>query len=452
MPRFTLLSDWLAWLETLHPKSIDLGLSRVYRVAQQLKLLNPPSSVSHAYSGSLTSGAYTFIVAGTNGKGSCVATIESLLLAQGKEVGSYTSPHLHHYCERIKIGGEPVAESLVCEAFAAIDQARGDISLTYFEFGTLAALWIFAQRNIPYIALEVGLGGRLDAVNIVDADIAVVTSIAVDHEEWLGSDREQIAREKLGVTRANSPVVIAEQHLTDSLYEFIAQHRQSSDLSVINESFSATTDGQNLWRWQHRETSYSLPLPSLPLSSVAAAMEALVLSDLLPDIAQCRQVLSVLSLAGRYQQQCIDNRTVIFDVAHNPAASLVLAHRLSQKASNDKENIVSKTFAVFSVMEDKDIVGIVNPLHRVINHWYLGGLSNNLRSAPASLVIDVLKEQTKNYYGVETIEQAFDQALSESAEHDRIVVFGSFFTVAAIQEHIRHRNVYTVDSNQSRSN
>lgn len=446
MPRFTTLSDWLAWLETLHPKSIDLGLSRVYRVAQKLKLLKPPSSVSHAYSGSLMGDAYTFIVAGTNGKGSCVATIESMLLAQGKEVGSYTSPHLHHYCERIKIGGEPVAESLVCEAFAAIDQARGDISLTYFEFGTLAALWIFSQRNIPYVALEVGLGGRLDAVNIVDADIAVVTSIAVDHEEWLGSDREQIAREKLGVTRTNSSVVIAEEHLTDSLYEFITQHRQYSDVSVINEQFSVKLEGQSLWQWQHRETCHSLPLPSLPLTSVAAAMEALVLGGLLPDIAQCHQVLSTLSLVGRYQQQCIGNRTVIFDVAHNPAASSVLAHHLCQKTSNDSvspvPNVprVSKTLAVFSVMEDKDIVGIVSSLNVAIDHWYVGDLSHNLRSAPTSLVSDVLKQQAQPYSDVKTIEQAFDRALTESTEHDRIVVFGSFFTVAAIQEYIRHDN------------
>jgi len=230
MPRFSLLSDWLAWLETLHPQAIDLGLSRIHQVANKLNLLRAPSFISHEHSAALAVEAgRVFTVAGTNGKGSCVATIEQTLIAQHYKVGSYTSPHLHHYCERIRIDGKPADDSLVCDAFAAIDEARGNISLTYFEFGTLAALWIFVQQQIPYVVLEVGLGGRLDAVNIVDADIAIVTSIAVDHEEWLGSDREVIAVEKLGVTRKDRPTVIAEQDLTKSLLDFI-QTQQAEDL------------------------------------------------------------------------------------------------------------------------------------------------------------------------------------------------------------------------------
>lgn len=439
MPRFSKLSDWLAWLETLHPTSIDLGLSRIYRVARQLSLLNSPSSISHASSGALASGAYVFTVAGTNGKGSCVTTIEHMLRAQNKNVGSYTSPHLHHYCERIKINGRSVDEAMVCDAFAAIDSARGDTSLTYFEFGTLAALWIFSQQNIPYVVLEVGLGGRLDAVNIVDANVAVVTSIAVDHEEWLGSDREKIAREKLGVTRPKMPVVIAETNLTNSLLEFIQFHRQEATVAVINDTFSATLTDHQHWYWHHNATSSLLPLPALPIHSVVAGLEALSLSDLLPKQDDISSILSSISLEGRYQQQYVAGREVIFDVAHNPAAATMLANRLRLSAEkSDGAHQVSKTFAVFSVMEDKDIAGIVSPLNEVIDHWFIGGLLNNSRAASISVTGKVLEQAGHTYTAVAKIEQAFDQALSQSSEHDKIVVFGSFFTVADVQTHIGH--------------
>jgi dihydrofolate synthase/folylpolyglutamate synthase len=443
LPRFTQLSDWLAWLETLHPKAIDLGLSRVYQVANKLSLLQASSNSSHEYSGALAiNETHTFIVAGTNGKGSCVATIEQVLSAQGLRVGSYTSPHLHHYCERIRIDGEPVEETLVCDAFTAIDHARGDISLTYFEFATLAALWIFVQVQIPYVVLEVGLGGRLDAVNIVDADIAIVTSIAVDHEEWLGNDREVIAVEKLGVTRRNNPVVIAETALTQSLIDFIEKQKtQDNKVSVINQNFAVIPSFNNeLWQWQANGDHYMLPLPSLPLESVAAALEALRISGLLPDMALLKTAVAQLHLAGRYQLSEFANRKIIFDVAHNSAASLMLSHRLQNHPKNKKVGKAAskegRVLAVFAVMDDKDISAIIDPLKSDIDHWFVGQLQGNDRSASTYKVRALLLNTNQCHSSFDTIEQAFDNALSQSTEHDRIVVFGSFFTVAAVQTHI----------------
>lgn len=464
MPRFSLLSDWLAWLETLHPQAIDLGLSRIHQVANKLNLLCAPSPISHEYSAALAvESGRVFTVAGTNGKGSCVATIEQTLIAQHYKVGSYTSPHLHHYCERIRIDGKPVDDSLVCDAFAAIDEARGNISLTYFEFGTLAALWIFVQQQIPYIVLEVGLGGRLDAVNIVDADIAIVTSIAVDHEEWLGSDREVIAVEKLGVTRKDRPTVIAEQDLTKSLLDFI-QTQQAEDLvgdreedrvessvddgivAVINQHFTASLLGDKQWRWQRDRLAdndaeaITLPLPTLPLDSVVAGLQALHMSQLLPEsLESCslllNTILSKLHLNGRYQTCKYQNREIVFDVAHNPAAAQVLRNRLQLDKSSAHPN--ATILAVFAVMDDKDILAIIDVLSDQIDQWFVGELVTNQRAASLSTLNNALRKANQPCRTFYTVEQAFDKAVSESSEHDRIVVFGSFFTVAAIQGHSR---------------
>ncbi len=429
MPRFSQLSDWLAWLETLHPTAIDLGLSRVYRVATQLHILQPSSTYSHAYSGAISIiDSTVFMVAGTNGKGSCISTMEQCLLAQDCNVGSYTSPHLHHYVERIRINGEPVAEQWICDAFAAIDHARGDISLTYFEFGTLAALWIFCQQQVPYVLLEVGLGGRLDAVNIVDANIAVVTSIDVDHEEWLGNDRDTIALEKLGITRANIPVVIAEENLTQSLIDFSATHASTY---TIQKDFVAAPCANTHWDWRPSgaSTAISLPMPALPLTSVAAGLQALHSVHLMPTIEVLCDVLPHLQLAGRFQLASIQSRSIIFDVAHNPAAARVLADKLLAS-----ETIEEKTIAVFSVMSDKAIDDIVSALGGTIDIWYHGPIKDNARSATGASMSQALQNQGQTECSFDDIVAAYRAALADSGERDRIVVFGSFFTVECIQQ------------------
>jgi len=438
MPRFSLLSDWLVWLESLHPKAIDLGLSRVYRVAARLGILLPFQACSHDYSGPVAiPGCQVVTVAGTNGKGSCVKTLEECLLSRGHSVGTYTSPHLHHYCERIHINGSPVAESLVCEAFSAIDDARGDISLTYFEFGTLAALWLFTQDKLPFILLEVGLGGRLDAVNIVDADIAVVTSIAVDHEDWLGSDRDVIAVEKLGITRKNCPVVIAEDDMTRSMQAFMDEH--SCVYSIGHEFYASRSESvdntRSQLKWmsfcdQRPVSSLTLPLPELPLPSVAAALQVLDLLNCLPSEHELVPIFESLTLVGRYQQCFIAGNHIIFDVAHNAAAARGLADRLTLDTQHE-----GRVLAVFAMMADKDLPAIIGELKDIVDVWYVGELEVS-RAAPSSDVAAALIKQEQSLESADCLVDAFDIAAIHAAEHDRIVVFGSFFTVAAIQNYL----------------
>lgn len=483
MARFTTLNEWLSWLEKLHPKAIDLGLQRVYTVACTLDLLKSPSLISHEFSGAFnfkdtTTNPTVITVAGTNGKGSCVSVIEQSITKSitnstiksltkystqkavdinvaNNVIGSYTSPHLHHFCERIRIDNKCVNEALVCDAFAAIDKARRDVSLTYFEFGTLAALWIFAQKNIPIIVLEVGLGGRLDAVNIVDADIAVVTSIDVDHEEWLGSDRNIISQEKLGVARVGGPLIIAETNLTPAL-ELAAKDDNSllieRDFFINQKAVNKKVEKHNVeknlednlkdsdsiqvgqWQFKYRDLSKDLPLPSLPLPSVAAALVVLDLLKIMPIKENLIALMKNIGLPGRFQKTIVDNKCVIYDVAHNPAAAIQLARRLAQEPTGNN----GKTLAVMAVMSDKDHGAMLAPLYSVIDHWYLGDLSNIPRAARARDLASLFNRNQCSYDIEATIENAFHKASSVACEHDRIVVFGSFYTVAAIQSLVNH--------------
>ncbi|MEO0442952.1 MAG: bifunctional tetrahydrofolate synthase/dihydrofolate synthase [Pseudomonadota bacterium] len=467
MVRFQELSDWLQWQQQLHPKSIDLGLQRVSRVAKNLGLLKPATSISQAFSGPLNADATVITVAGTNGKGSCLKTIEQCLITQQLTVGVYTSPHLHHYCERICINGAPVSEPAACKAFAEIDKARGDISLSYFEFGTLAALWLFVQHRVDFILLEVGLGGRLDAVNIVDADIMAVTSIGIDHQAWLGSDRNLISREKLGIARSSRPLFIAETQLTPAL-------KRASNLypvKQINRDFYFSKITQDSWQYSEINYKLTLPVPNLPPTSVAAGLAILSHLDLLPEDDTLSAVVSALALPGRFQQVSVEQKTVIFDVAHNVAAAQLLAERLSADGfrssadvsclsadgsclsadgsflsadgsflSADGSNGVVR--AVVAMLDDKEHTKIIDTLSHCIQIWYLGDLSNVPRALPAKQLMEFFYQadlaDKPAVYIENTVENAFNAALSESNEHDRIVVFGSFFTVAAIQSHLEN--------------
>lgn len=445
MSRFTNLSDWLVWLEKSHPKSIDLGLERVFSVAKNLNLLDPPSEVSHDFSGALQglseSGSTVITIAGTNGKGSCVSTIEQALLYKRNKpsvsnsspvVGSYTSPHFHNYCERIKVDGIPVSETLVCEAFAEIDKARASISLSYFEFGTLAALWIFIKLRVPVVLLEVGLGGRLDAVNIVDPDIAVVTSIDLDHQDWLGDNRDTISREKLGISRQNRPLIIAETQLTPHLLD--ASNRDQALL--IGRDFHILEIDKNLWQFKMGDIDVTLPIPSLPFASVAAAMVVIELmgrsSTLLDDYSE---LMKTLQLQGRYEKANIGDVEIIYDVAHNPAASMALAKRLASSSVAP-----NKTVAIFAAMQDKDCMAVVGHLLNEIDTWYLGDLKANARALKAKELSEQIASasfvRAPSVFCSKSIEEAFDFAVSQCSRGDRVVVFGSFFTVAAIQTHL----------------
>lgn len=412
--RFQTLSDWLCWQEQLHPKSIDLGLTRVLEVWRRLQAEDFSCPV--------------ISVGGTNGKGSCVAMLQSIYHTAGYAVGSYTSPHLWRYNERININGEPVSDVEICAAFARVDEARQDITLTYFEFGTLAALDIFKQYALDVVILEVGLGGRLDAVNIIDADVALITSIDLDHQQWLGNDRESIAREKAGILRTNNVGITLDPMLPTSLIDYA--HSLGNHLYRIGHEFNYHQDAGG-WSWQYGDVlRVGLPTPALTgeqqfRNAAGVLMACELLQSRLPvSLAQIRQGLLNVRLPGRFQL-IPGTITQIFDVAHNPAAAQQLAITLKCVRQG------SATHAVFSALADKDIAGIVAPLCDLIAHWYLAPLK--VQRAANLQELETIVRRVCPLAQVSTFEElplAFDAANQQAVVGDSVLVFGSFYTVA----------------------
>ena len=417
--RFKTLHEWLAWQETLHPQDIELGLDRVATVFQQLHSDHPPFPV--------------ITVAGTNGKGSSVAMLEAILLAAGYRVGTYTSPHLLTYNERVRLAGEPVSDVMLMESFARIDEARQDTSLTYFEFGTLAALDIFYRQQPEVVVLEVGLGGRLDAVNIIDPDVALITSISVDHAEWLGDDRETIAIEKAGIMRAGRPVVFSGRDMPASLAECASSLEAA--LAVLGRDFDYQTR-QSDWLWQGvNQPAITLPMPALAgqhqLDNAAGVLMALTcLARQLPvSESAIRQGLQDVSLPGRYQVIHTDI-TWVLDVAHNPDGVGRLAELL---AANP---VAGRTLAVIGMMQDKDIEAVVKQLRSEVNAWYTATLSSP-RSADANSLAEIIRGQAPEAEVVacSDVGAACEMAKAAARGDDRILVCGSFYTVAAALGH-----------------
>jgi len=417
---------WLGWLEQSHPKEIDLGLDRIRLVAERLDLLKPRSKV--------------VTVAGTNGKGSCVTATASLLHAAKFSVGTYTSPHLLHYAERIQINGKSVADELICDAFEKIANACGlnesstEISLTYFEYGTLAALVIFKQQNVEFIVLEVGLGGRLDAVNIIDANVAVITSIAIDHQEWLGDNREVIGREKAGILREQQLFVCADENPPQTILGLAKELNTKSYL--IGRDFSFYQH-DNRWTWQgkdHRSNVLSLPemrAPHLPLPSMAAALQVIQLLNVELSFHHIETALLNINLAGRFQKVIYKGREFILDVAHNPAATEYFSKRLIADPAQ------GETFAIVAMMSDKDRVASLANLTSKVDHWFLLDLKKIPRAATvAALTQDLLSlgAQVSQSGDINTL---IEVALAKAQPQDRILVFGSFFTVAAALSYLQ---------------
>ncbi|MBQ0795978.1 bifunctional tetrahydrofolate synthase/dihydrofolate synthase [Zhongshania sp.] len=413
--RYTQVGDWLRWMETQHPRDIDLGLERIARVAQQLNItLNMP----------------VITVAGTNGKGSCVALLSSILGQQGYRVGAYTSPHIIHYQERIVVAGNNVDDETLCSAFAAIDEARGEISLTYFEFGTLAALLIFEQQAVDVAVLEVGLGGRLDAVNIVDADVAIVSSIAIDHEAWLGSDREMIGREKAGVFRSDRPAIIGDPQPPRALLDYGLQ--LGATLVCRDDDFSFTEQTGSTWSWQglakngERCEYKDLPCCPLLIDNAATVLQALQYIDLPLSEEAIRQGLSTVNISGRCEHFNYRGIDVVLDVAHNPASVQILCDHLVANPIN------GRTECLFAVMADKAIDQIIAIVKPCFAHWTLVPLLGNDRAATAEEVKVALQAQGVAQVSVgDTFGESLDSTLSSLSAGDRLVIFGSFFTVAA---------------------
>lgn len=421
-PLPTTLPDWLALLEARHPVAIELGLERVAAVAARLGLTRPAPRV--------------VTVAGTNGKGSCIAFLESLLAAAGLRTGSYTSPHLLAYNERVRIDGTPVTNAALCAAFARIEAARGEIRLTYFETGTLAALMILAEARVDVALLEVGMGGRLDAVNIVVPDVAVITSIALDHQEWLGADRDAIGVEKAGIARAGVPLVCGDPEPPAAMLGRLAQIG-APVIALGSPGFCATRCDAGLdltCTYPSGKTLHygGLPLPRLPLASAACAVQALICLGMTPQPAAVR-ALADTRLAGRFQEFARDGRRVVLDVAHNPAAAALLAARLRDAQSPGHE-----VHAVVGVLADKDIAGIFAPLLPAIAHWYCCALPGVARgtevSRLAGLLYNAAADQGLNpeCTSHSRPETAFTAALAASRPGDLILVFGSFHTVAPV--------------------
>jgi dihydrofolate synthase / folylpolyglutamate synthase len=417
------LNDWLAHLESLHPKAIDMGLERVASVAQRLGL--------HFDCPVIT-------VGGTNGKGSTCAMLESMLLQGGYRVGLYTSPHLLHFNERARINGELATDVMLCKSFEQVEAVRGDVSLTYFEFTTLAILKLFADAGLDAVILEVGLGGRLDAVNIIDADVAIVTSVDLDHMDYLGDTREKIGFEKAGIFRSGRTAICGDPQPPASLVGHA--NAIGADLWLFGRDFNYSGDRQQ-WNYGGRSLRRNaLAYPSLrganQLLNASAALAALeALRDRLPLGAQeVRSGLVMVELPARFQ--VLPGRpAVILDVAHNPHAAATLAQNL------DNMGFHPYTFAVFGAMADKDIPGILAQLGDRIDHWCLTdlplpraasaeSLAEQLRAAGFREGKETGAERSLRCFS--TPEQAFADAKDRAGENDRIAVFGSFLTVAGV--------------------
>jgi dihydrofolate synthase/folylpolyglutamate synthase len=409
------LATWLAYLETLHPKAISLGLERVRAVYARLAVV-PTCPV--------------ITVTGTNGKGSTCALLERMLSAGGYKVGLYASPHLLRYNERVRIAGAEATDAELCSAFAAVEAVRQDTPLTYFEFGTLAALWLFARAQTDALVLEVGLGGRLDAVNVIDADVAVVTTIAIDHTDYLGFTRDDIAREKAGIFRPGRVAVCADPDPTAALVD----HARAigAVLLRIGIDFGFAAEDRQ-WRYfGPGGARHGLPYPALrgayQLANAAAALTALdALRQRLPvGMGAVRDALVSVELPGRFQ--VLPGRPVtVLDVAHNAQAAVVLADTVAAMGFHPR------TLAVFGIMADKDIDAVIAAMKPRVDRWLVSTLPPP-RGATAMVLRRHLEEVGVEPDAIASFDEpgaAYRRAREMASEADRIIVFGSFLTVAA---------------------
>jgi dihydrofolate synthase/folylpolyglutamate synthase len=411
------LQEWLDWCEQLHPVAIDMGLDRVKTVADRMDLRFDCPVIT---------------VAGTNGKGSTCAMLEAVLLQAGYRTGVYTSPHLVHFEERCRLHGESASAEVFAEAFAAVEAVRGDVSLTYFEFSTLAILHLMAQSNLDVAILEVGLGGRLDAVNIIDADCAVITSIDLDHMAILGKDRESIGFEKAGIMRAGRPVIVSDPVPPQSVIDHAAA--VGAELWLFGRDFNFSGDKQQ-WAWAGRDRRYSgMAYPALRganqlinASGVLAALDAL--RQRIPVTAQAvRNGLAMVELPGRFQ--IVPGQPVlVLDVAHNPHSVAALAANL------DAMGFYPTTHAVLGAMADKDLLPMLQKVNPMVDKWYFTDLPLP-RAAKAAELQQAWQAQNTRTDTASSVHadpmQALQAAIEAADPADRIVVFGSFYTVGGV--------------------
>jgi len=401
------LPEWLGYIERQHPKSIALGLDRVSQVYTRMGMrIDCP----------------VITVGGTNGKGSTCAMLESILRAAGYRTGLYTSPHLLRYNERVRVAGVEATDEALAESFSAVEQARLEVSLTYFEFGTLAALWLFSRERIEAAILEVGLGGRLDAVNIIDPDCAVLTSVGIDHVEYLGATREAIGREKAGIFRPGRPAVIADPDPPRSVLG------AAGDKLLLGKDFGYQVQAGQWTYWGPGARRGGLAYPALrgriQLANAAAAICALGTLELPVAMQDVRRGLAEVEIPGRFQ--VLPGRPqVILDVAHNAQAAKVLAQNLSDAG------FAPETIAVCGMLRDKDIGAVLRELAPRVTRWHLASLGGP-RGANAFYLAKELPADAGHVSVFDSPAQAFEAAKALAGEGDKIVVFGSFLTVAEV--------------------
>ncbi len=412
------LANWLEHIERQHPSAIAMGLDRVRAVLSRM---------------GTTLQCPVVTVAGTNGKGSTCAFLEAMLRAAGQKTALYTSPHLERYNERVRIAGAEASDSALCESFEAVEAARGDTPLTYFEYGTLAALWLFAQEKVEAAVLEVGLGGRLDAVNAVDPDCAVLTSVGIDHIEYLGGSRESIGAEKAGIFRAGRPAVIAEPDVPRTVLE------APGEKLLLGRDFGYAAEGAQWSYWGPGGKRGGLAWPvlrgAIQLRNAAAAICALetLHGRLALAMQDVRRGLAEASLGGRFQ--VLPGRPqVILDVAHNPQAAKTLASNLADSG------FAPETFAVCGMLRDKDIPGVLRELAPRITRWHFATLASPRGALAAELAEHLASVAPRAACAThETPGRAFEAAAAAAAQNDKIVVFGSFLTVSDVMAWLKQR-------------
>lgn len=404
------LCDWLKWIQSAHGQDMDLSLERVSLVAERLGLL--------------TGLEFIITVGGTNGKGSCVRALESIYKASGYQVGTFTSPILFRHNEYVRIRGKDVSDELFCNAYEKVEQARENIQLTAFEFTALAALILLKEANLDLWILEVGLGGRFDAVNVLNADLAIVASISIDHVEWLGDTREKIGYEKAGIFRSNKPVVCGDFNPPQSLVNYA--NELGAVLYCQNKEFGYSKNNKG-WTWWSHKNKYCLPLTQLALQNMSTVLMAIELLQAKWPVSHdvIEKTLPHIQLSGRIQ--VVPGEIVhIYDVAHNPGSTEYLAQWLNQN------NIPNKTYAVFSMLGDKDILTCLNIMRDYIDAWFIGELKVK-RAASQEILLSMFRQanisKVKAYNGMK---DAYQAAFMQAKAGDRILIFGSFHTVAEL--------------------
>ncbi|CAD5109749.1 bifunctional tetrahydrofolate synthase/dihydrofolate synthase [Zestomonas carbonaria] len=419
------LAEWLSYLEQLHPSAIDMGLERSREVARRLGLGKPAQRV--------------ITVTGTNGKGSTCAFLAGLLRQRGLKVGVYSSPHLLRYNERVVIDGVEAGDDELCQAFAAVEAARGEISLTYFEMGTLAAFWLFERAGLDAAVLEVGLGGRLDAVNLVDADLALITSIGLDHAEWLGDDRDSVAFEKAGILRQGRPALCGDLDPPQPLLDQVAA--LATPFFLRGRDYDLAIGDQG-WHWYGRDGQgrqlelHDLPLLDLPMENAALALQAFALLDLPWNAGEIATALAATRVSGRLERRALDWKgkplTLLLDVGHNPHAAAYLAGRLAARPQTGRR------LAVFGLLADKDLHGVLAPLLDRVQDWAVAPLPTP-RTRPAAELEAALLNAGASVTAYPDVAAALVAQCERAAAGDEILLFGSFYCVAeALEWLVRH--------------